>query len=163
MPNELWAPHRHKAGLALPEPVGRGRSQYPDGFGSNCSRAVATGDSPMHTGLLGGGFSTQRVAGLRSDDWRAQDPEFQGARLEHNPAMVDALRPIAAEHGVSVAAIAVAWTIAWPGVTAAIVGARTPEQVDGWIAASGLSLSAGDLEHIGTAAAAVGNGPRWQS
>jgi aryl-alcohol dehydrogenase-like predicted oxidoreductase len=50
-----------------------------------------------------------------------------------------------------VSSIAIAWTLAWPGVTGAIVGARTPEQVDGWIGAAAIALTHEDLEEIGAA------------
>jgi len=50
--------------------------------------------------------------------------------------------------GVSIGAVAVAWTLSWPGVSGAIVGARSPEQVDGWIAAGNLTLDAADLAEI---------------
>ena len=65
--------------------------------------------------------------------------------------------PIAAKHGVSVAAVAVAWTLCWP-ITAAIVGARSPRQVDGWIAAAGVKLDASDLDAISAAIDATGAG-----
>jgi aryl-alcohol dehydrogenase-like predicted oxidoreductase len=54
--------------------------------------------------------------------------------------------------------VAVAWTIAWPGVTGAIVGARSPEQVDGWIGAATLELTSADLEEIASAIARTGAG-----
>jgi aryl-alcohol dehydrogenase-like predicted oxidoreductase len=62
---------------------------------------------------------------------------------------------------VSVAAVAVAWTLCWP-ITAAIVGARSPQQVDGWIAASGVTLDAADLDAIAAAidATGAGSGPK---
>jgi hypothetical protein len=50
-----------------------------------------------------------------------------------------------------VGAVAVAWTLAWPGVTGAIVGARSPAQVDGWLAAASLELSDADLDEIAAA------------
>ncbi len=56
-------------------------------------------------------------------------------------------------------AVAVAWVIAWPGVTGAIVGARSAEQVDDWIAASRVRLSGEDLEEIGRAAEAAAHIP----
>jgi aryl-alcohol dehydrogenase-like predicted oxidoreductase len=113
--------------------------------------------SPMQSGLLTGSFTAERVAALPADDWRRRGPEFQSPRLERNLALRDALVPIAAKHGVSVAAIAVAWTLCWP-ITAAIVGARSPEQVDGWIAAAGVSLDAQDLAAIEAAVARTGAG-----
>ncbi len=115
--------------------------------------------SPMQAGLLSGTFSWDRAATLRPDDWRSRDPEFQGERLRRNLELAEALRPIADRRGVSVAAVAVAWTLAWPGVTGAIVGARRPEQVDGWVAAAGLELTAEELDQIAAAAQGVGGGP----
>ena len=66
-------------------------------------------------------------------------------------ALRDALRPIASRHGVSVSAVAIAWTLSWPGVTGAIVGARSPQQVDGWIAAGNMTLEPHDLDEIAAA------------
>ena len=51
------------------------------------------------------------------------------------------------------AAISVAWTLIWPGVSGAIVGARSAEQVDGWIRAGEIELTAQDVDEI---AAAIG-------
>jgi aryl-alcohol dehydrogenase-like predicted oxidoreductase len=107
--------------------------------------------SPMQSGLLTGSFSEARAAALATDDWRSRSPEFQSPRLQSNLALADALRPIAARHGTTVGAIAVAWTLAAPGVTGAIVGARNPRQVDGWIAAGRIELTEGDLAEIGSA------------
>jgi aryl-alcohol dehydrogenase-like predicted oxidoreductase len=114
--------------------------------------------SPMQSGILTDGFSAERLAALPADDWRRRGPQFQEPNLGRNLALRDALRPLAAKHGVSVAAVAVAWAIAWPGVTGAIVGARSPQQVDGWIAAAGLRLDADDLAAIARAIESTGAG-----
>jgi aryl-alcohol dehydrogenase-like predicted oxidoreductase len=81
--------------------------------------------------------------------------------LSRNLALRDALRPIASRHGVSVSAVAIAWTLSWPGVSGAIVGARSPRQVDGWIAAGNLTLAQEDLDEIAGAlvGTAAGVGP----
>jgi aryl-alcohol dehydrogenase-like predicted oxidoreductase len=117
--------------------------------------------SPMQSGLLTGSFTTERAASLAGDDWRSRNPEFTGQNLARNLALVEALRPIAARNGISVGALAVAWTLAWPGVTGAIVGARSPQQVDGWLAASSLTLSKADLVQIAQALqdSGAGSGP----
>ena len=107
--------------------------------------------SPMQSGLLTDAFTAERVTALPSDDWRRRAPDFRLPRLRRNLALRDALRPIALRHGTSVSSIAIAWTLAWPGVTGAIVGARTPEQVDGWIGAAAIALTPEDLEEIGAA------------
>lgn len=117
--------------------------------------------SPMQGGLLTDRFSAERVPSLAEDDWRRGNPDFQSPQLERNLALRDALRPLARRYGVSVAAVAVAWTLAWPGVSGAIVGARSPEQVDGWVAAASLKLTAADLDEIAQAIerAGAGEGP----
>ena len=114
--------------------------------------------SPMQSGILTDAFDAQRVGRLAADDWRRRAPEFQAPSLERNLALRDALRPIARRHGVSVSAVAVAWTLAWPGVTGAIVGARSADQVDGWIAAASLDLGAADLAEIASAIERSGAG-----
>jgi len=114
--------------------------------------------SPMHSGLLTGSFSAERAARLPAEDWRSRVPEFMGEALHRNLALAEALRPIARRHGCSVGAVAVAWTLAWPGVTGAIVGARSPEQVEGWRAAATLELSFTDLDEIAAAIERTGAG-----
>ena len=117
--------------------------------------------SPMQSGLLTDRFDAARVAGLASDDWRRRSAEFREPRLERNLALRDALRPVARRHGATVSAVAVAWTLAWPGVTGAIVGARSARQVEGWIGATALELTGEDLDEIGAAIeqSGAGSGP----
>ena len=117
--------------------------------------------SPMQSGILTDGFTTGRVAKMASDDWRLRGPEFQEPNLSRNLELRDALRPIAARHGVSVSSVAIAWTLSWPGLSGAIVGARTPSQVDGWIQAATLQLTRDDLTEIAGAIAKTkaGAGP----
>ncbi len=117
--------------------------------------------SPMQAGLLTGAFTAERSAALPKDDWRSRSADFTGDGLARNLRVAAALRPVADKHGVSQAAAAVAWTLAWPGVTGAIVGARNPGQVEGWVAAGALSLDAEDMAAIGRAieASGAGEGP----
>ncbi len=114
--------------------------------------------SPMQTGLLTGTFTEERARSLSAEDWRSRSEHFTGERLRRNLALAGALAPIAERHGTTVAAVAVAWTLAWPGVTAAIVGARRPSQVDGWLPAAGLELTAADLDEVAAAIASTGAG-----
>ena len=114
--------------------------------------------SPMQSGILTGNFSASRVAAMAGTDWRRRSAEFLEPRLSRNLALRDALRPIAYRNGTSVAAVAVAWTLAWPGVTGAIVGARDARQVDGWIEAASLQFSAEDLGEIVRALEKTGAG-----
>ena len=114
--------------------------------------------SPMQSGLLTDAFSAERVAAMPADDWRRRAPYFQEPNLGRNLALRDALSPIAHKHGVDVGAVAIAWTLAWPGVTGAIVGARRPEQVDGWIRGAALALDASDLAETARAIERTGAG-----
>lgn len=114
--------------------------------------------SPMQAGLLTGTFSAERAKSLPADDWRAQHPEFTGEALSRNLALVEALKPIAARHGNTVSAVAIAWTLAWHGVSGAIVGARSSSQVDGWIDAASLELADTDLREIAAAIERTGAG-----
>jgi aryl-alcohol dehydrogenase-like predicted oxidoreductase len=96
--------------------------------------------SPLASGRLSGRFTPERVERLAPDDWRRNEPEFQQPQLGQALELVEALRPIADRLGCSVGALAIAWALAVPGVTGAIVGARRPRQVDDWLAAGDLEL-----------------------
>lgn len=117
--------------------------------------------SPMRSGLLTGRFSADRVASLPDDDWRAGADDFNEPKLSTNLRVVDELRPMAERLGCSLPELAIAWTLSWPAVTGAIVGARSPEQVDGWIGAAGVELTRQDLDTIAAllADAGAGEGP----
>jgi aryl-alcohol dehydrogenase-like predicted oxidoreductase len=105
----------------------------------------------MQSGLLTESFTAERVAALAEDDWRRRAGEFQQPLLGRNLALRDALQVIAQRHDTSVSCIAIAWTLSWPGVSGAIVGARTPKQVDGWIGAAAIELTRRDLDEIAAA------------
>jgi aryl-alcohol dehydrogenase-like predicted oxidoreductase len=112
--------------------------------------------SPLESGLLSGSFSLARLAGLPEDDWRRRRPRFQSPEVERALDLVESLRPLAAELGTSVAELAIAWATHFEGVAGAIVGARTPAQVDGWIGAAGLHLGPDVLARIGELRAEAG-------
>jgi aryl-alcohol dehydrogenase-like predicted oxidoreductase len=114
--------------------------------------------SPMQSGLLTGTFDRSRLANLPADDWRRTSPEFEEPALSRNLALAGRLEPVAERHGVTVAAVAVAWVTAQAGVTGAIVGARRPSQVDGWIAAGDLELTEADLAELEAAIRETGAG-----
>jgi aryl-alcohol dehydrogenase-like predicted oxidoreductase len=106
---------------------------------------------PDAVGLLTESFTAGRIASLAEADWRRRSPDFQSPHLGRNLRLRDALRPIAARHSASVSAIAIAWILAWPGVSGAIVGGRTPQQVDGWIEAASITLTPPDLAEVASA------------
>ncbi|WP_210479343.1 aldo/keto reductase [Naasia sp. SYSU D00948] len=103
--------------------------------------------SPMGSGLLTGAFTRERVESLAENDWRRRSPDFT-TNLDRNLAVAAALAEVGEKHGVSAAAAAVAWTLGFPGVTGAIVGARSPEQIDGWLPAASLQLTEDDYARV---------------
>lgn len=104
--------------------------------------------SPMASGLLTGAFSRERAAALSSDDWRSRHPDFQEPKLSQNLALVERLRKVGLKRGRSPGEVAIAWTLRQSAVTAAIVGARSPRQVEGVIGAATLALSAEEVAAI---------------
>jgi aryl-alcohol dehydrogenase-like predicted oxidoreductase len=106
--------------------------------------------SPMQKGLLTGKFTREHMQTLAADDHRRQDRSFMGDAFERNLAMVEALKPIAARNGKTPAQLAIAWVLRDAAVTAAIVGARRPEQIDETAAAADWDLSEDDIQQIET-------------
>lgn len=114
--------------------------------------------SPMGSGLLTGAFSRERVEALDPSDWRRGNPRFQEPQLSANLALVERLEAVAERLGTTLPALAVAWTLHVDGVTAAIVGARRSDQVDGWLPGAAVELDADVLEEIEVAVTETGAG-----
>jgi len=106
--------------------------------------------SPMVSGLLTGTMTAERVASLPADDWRRRAIEFKEPRLSRNLKLVELLREIGSGHNVSPGVVAIAWTLHHPAITAAIVGGRSAEQVDGMASAFDFRLSDEEYERINT-------------
>lgn len=96
--------------------------------------------SPMRAGLLSGKMTKDRVANLPKDDWRTRDKDFQEPQLSRNLELVEILRKIAERHGRTPGEVAIAWTLNNPAVTAAIVGLRRADQIEGTKGALNLRL-----------------------
>ncbi|UCG48372.1 MAG: aldo/keto reductase [Phycisphaerales bacterium] len=104
--------------------------------------------SPMQRGLLTGKFSQERLAGLALDDHRRRSPDFHGPRFSETLKLVEQLKRIAERRGRTVAQLAISWVLRRPEVTAAIVGARRPEQILETARACGWKLSKSDIGEI---------------
>jgi aryl-alcohol dehydrogenase-like predicted oxidoreductase len=110
--------------------------------------------SPLASGLLTGAWTRERLAALPDDDWRkAKNPLFQEPRFSRTLEAMAVIRGIALARGVTAGAVALAWVLANPAVTAAIVGARRPGQFADHSAAATLRLT--DAERASIAAAVV--------
>lgn len=104
--------------------------------------------SPMERGLLTGKFSQERLAGLALHDHRRRSPDFHEPQFSATLELVERLRSIAERNGVSLAQLAINWVLRRKEVTAAIVGARRPDQIAETVQAADRTLSPDDIEEI---------------
>jgi aryl-alcohol dehydrogenase-like predicted oxidoreductase len=104
--------------------------------------------SPMQKGLLTGKVTHEWVADLEESDHRRRDPNFREPRLSANLELVDGLRAIAEKREITVAQLAIAWVLRRPEVTAAIVGARRPTQIEETVPAGEWDIPQEDLAAI---------------
>ncbi len=104
--------------------------------------------SPMASGLLTGKMSAERVEQMPADDWRKCNPNFSEPRLSRHLQLTELLRDIGSAHQVEPGVVAIAWTLHNPAVTAAIVGARRPDQIDGILPAATFRLSEDEFNRI---------------
>ncbi len=104
--------------------------------------------SPMASGLLTGAMTRERIASLPKSDWRTRNEQFQEPKMSANLKLVERLRAVGARHGRSPGEVAIAWTLRHPAVTGAIVGARSPKQVEGIIGAMDFRLTPQEIAEV---------------
>ncbi|MBM3765615.1 MAG: aldo/keto reductase [Acidobacteria bacterium] len=104
--------------------------------------------SPMKSGLLSGSMTRERIAAMPQDDFRQRTPNFQEPLLTRNLALVELLRDIGARYGRTPGEVAIAWALRLPEVTAAIVGLRSPAQLNGVMGAATFRLSESEIGEI---------------
>src|SRR4051812_45557494 len=100
----------------------------------------------LSRGLLSGHWSPDRT--LEARDFRSAGPRFHGENLEHNLALVDALRTVAGERGGTVAQVAIAWVLSRGEDIVPLVGARRRERLDEALGARDVALTDNDLAAI---------------
>jgi aryl-alcohol dehydrogenase-like predicted oxidoreductase len=112
-------------------------------------RTAVLAYSPLETGMLAGSFTRERVAALLPADVRLERAEvFAEPQLSRCLDLVDHLTELAAKLGRSLAELASGWVLSWPGVSAAIVGARTAEQLTSWSALGSCPLPGDVMREI---------------
>jgi aryl-alcohol dehydrogenase-like predicted oxidoreductase len=104
--------------------------------------------SPMQSGLLTGKMTRERLDSLPPGDWRRGSRFFQEPMLSKAFVLVEHLRAIAEKHGRTPGEVAIAWTLRHPAITAAIVGARNPRQIDELAGALTFRLSADEVNEL---------------
>lgn len=102
--------------------------------------------SPLASGLLTGALTPEST--FEDGDWRGQASAFSGEMFTTNLAVVDRLAEFAAGRNISVAQLAIAWTLAKPGVHVAIVGARSPKNIEASLAAAEIELTGDEVAQI---------------
>ena len=116
--------------------------------------------SPLGRGFLTGAF--RDLDELPENDWRRQDPRFQGDNFATNLAIVDIVGEIAAKHEASHAQIALAWILAQGNDIVPIPGFKRRVTMEDSAKASDVSLDADDLATLDLAAPRGGtSGPRY--
>jgi aryl-alcohol dehydrogenase-like predicted oxidoreductase len=106
--------------------------------------------SPMESGLLTGAMTAARVRWLPHNDWRRRSPCFHAEAFAQALRTVPPLRIAGARRGVTPGAVAIAWTLRHPAVTAAAAGARRPEQISDLVAAGSIELTPEEMSAIET-------------
>lgn len=104
--------------------------------------------SPMQAGLLTGKFTKERAAGLPESDWRSKHPFFMEPQLSVNLKAIDQLRKIANEKLISLSQLSLAWVLRNEEVTSAIVGARSPQQIEETAKAGDMSMTKAEIDAI---------------
>jgi aryl-alcohol dehydrogenase-like predicted oxidoreductase len=104
--------------------------------------------SPMKSGLLTGKMTRERIAAMPEDDFRKRVAQFQEPKLTRNLNLAELLRSIGNRHTRTTGEVAIAWTLRHPAVTAAIVGLRSAEQLEGVRGALEFRLSANEVAEI---------------
>jgi aryl-alcohol dehydrogenase-like predicted oxidoreductase len=102
----------------------------------------------MGSGMLTGKMTRERIEQLPEDDWRKEDARFNEPQLAQNLELVARLAAVAGRHDTTPGAVAVAWTLRNPAVDGAIVGFRSPDQVETILPAANLELTDEDLAEI---------------
>ena len=114
--------------------------------------------SPLAGGFLSGKYSREDE---KSADGRRANFDFPPLNRDRGYAVVDAMRPIAEAHGVSVAQIALAWLLHQQAVTSVIIGAKRPDQLADNLAAVDVRLSEDELVMLDTVSALPAEYPGW--
>jgi aryl-alcohol dehydrogenase-like predicted oxidoreductase len=105
--------------------------------------------SPLANGLLTGKIGTDREFG--EGDLRSDRPRFSTENRQRVLDLLETIQPIAESRGITLAQLAIAWAICQPGLTHALVGARTVEQAKENAAAAELTLTDEELAAIDAA------------
>lgn len=143
---ELSAARKSADVVSLQPPFSMIRREAAEALIPYCQeyRIAVLAYSPLHHGLLSGKLTAE----MQFTDLRRDDPEFRGERYRRNLERVGRLAKIATTREKSMVALAVNWVISYPGVTAALVGAKRASHIRGAVEALGWSLATDENDRI---------------
>lgn len=165
-----WAAWQIAKALGISERLGIARFETLQAYYTVAGRDLERELAPMlqSEGLglmvwspLAGGFLSGKYSREGEGEGRRAALDFPPVNKERGYDVIDAMRPIADAHGVSVARIALSWLLHQPVVTSVIVGAKRPDQLADNIAATQVALSADELATLDRASALPAEYPGW--
>ncbi len=167
-----WAAWQIVKALGIAERLGLARFQSLQAYYTVAGRDLERELIPMlRSEGLGLMVWSPLAGGLLSGKYRRGQPGEEGNRrasfdfppVDHDRAYdcIEAMRPIAQAHGVSVAQVALAWLLHQPQVTSIIVGAKRPEQLADNLAATQVNLSAGEIDQLDQVSRLPPEYPGW--
>ena len=169
-----WAAWQMAKALGISERLGLARFESTQSYYTIAGRDLEREIVPMITseqmGLmvwspLAGGYLSGKYRDGKAEDGKEQGRraafDFPPVDFARGDAVLDAMAPIAAAKGVSVAQVALAWLLHQPAVTSVIIGAKRIDQLDDNLAAVEVSLSADDLRALDAASALPREYPGW--
>ena len=110
--------------------------------------------APLGQGLLTGSYEEDHV--FNANDIRSENERFTGEQFRRTIRMTKKLAAYAADHGHTLIELDVAWVLAHPAMTTALVGAKSPAQVEGWLGAGDWELTAQQMREIDEIVASAG-------
>ena len=110
--------------------------------------------APLGQGLLTGSYEEDHV--FAANDIRSENERFTGERFRKTIRMAKKLAAYAADHGHTLIELDVAWVLAHPAMTTALIGAKSPAQVEGWLGAGDWELTAQQMREIDEIVASAG-------
>jgi aryl-alcohol dehydrogenase-like predicted oxidoreductase len=155
-PSQMRSVQTYHPIASLQPPYSMLKRQVEDGALSFCAEHEVSviAYSPMQKGLLTGKVTAKWVDSLPDDDHRRHDSQFLAPELAANIELAEGLARLAEETGHTAAQLAIAWVLRRPEVTAAIVGARRPDQISETAIAGNWSPGEDAFERIDTLLAA---------
>lgn len=149
-PNIITLGEVYNLSLRRPAVVGIGihKARYSHGLISQTREYVVNLPTAglLAKGLLTGKYTSHSV--FKADDERSRFPRFQGETFARHLAVAERLEALARDKGLTLVQLAIAWVLRQPALTCALVGAKSPAQVEEHLGAVGVTFTQDELAQI---------------